>query len=175
MHRSGPSHSDGSRGGPVNPVHIHLILNHVPAIGLFFGVIFLQWGVWRKSADLRKAGLVCFILSALAVVPVFISGGASEEVVEEVLHLPEPLIERHEDSAGVSLAAVVILGFLSFWSLRHGRRATDPPTWLLPAVAVLSLACLALLGRTAWLGGHIRHTELLPYQDIKLSGAGQYQ
>lgn len=159
----------------MNGVHFHLILNHVPAIVLFIGVLLLHWGVWYKSADLRRAGLAAFVFSAAAVAPVYLSGRAAEEVVEEVLNLPEPLIERHEDSAGVAAAAVLFLGLLSLWGFRRGRRAEDPPKWLIPAVAVLSMACLALLGRAAWLGGHIRHTEILSYQDIRLSGGGQYQ
>ena len=50
----------------MNGAQLHLLLNHFPILGTLFGLLVLAAGLWKKSEDLQKAALVCFLLPEVA-------------------------------------------------------------------------------------------------------------
>jgi hypothetical protein len=56
------------------PVQAHLFLNHVPIVGLMFGLVFLVIGMRRSSAPTFLTGLRILVAIGLIAVPVAISG-----------------------------------------------------------------------------------------------------
>ena len=144
----------------MNPAHLHIIINHLPVIGIPFGMALLIWGFVRKSHEVRQAGLLVFVAIALVTIPVFLTGKAAEDVVEHLPGVSEDLIENHERAATIALVATSILGGLSLLRLLIPARlaAIGGPMTIL--VFVLSLGVAGWLGRTANLGGQIRHPEI---------------
>jgi hypothetical protein len=84
-----------------------------PVLGILFGILLLTAGFWRKSDDLKKASLVACILSALVIVPVFLTGEPAESQVEHFPGVSEALIEAHETVAKITLILVELLGVAS--------------------------------------------------------------
>jgi len=143
----------------MNPAHLHIILNHIPVIGIPFGVALLVWGFLRKSPEVRRTGLLVFVAIALVTIPTYLTGKAAEDVVEHLAGVSDDLIENHEDAAKIALVATSVLGGLSLIRLLiPARFAVGGP--LTVVVFVFSLGVAGWLGRTANLGGQIRHSEI---------------
>lgn len=144
----------------VTSVHIHLLLNHLPIIGTITGLLLLLGGLVRRSDDVRRAGLVTFVLVALLTVPVYLTGEGAEKAVEGLPGVTEPLIEAHQDAALVAFSASGVLGVLALLALWRSRAGAPLPTTLVNVVLALAVAVSALMVWTGGLGGQIRHTEI---------------
>lgn len=144
----------------MNPAHLHIILNHIPVIGIPFGTALLIWGFLRKSDEVKRAGLLVFVAIALVTIPTFLSGKAAEDMVEHLPGVSENLIEKHEDAATIALIATSVLGGLALLRLLIPARfaAVGGPMSFL--VFVFSLGVAGWLAKTGHLGGQIRHSEI---------------
>ena len=50
----------------LSPVHLHLVLNHIPVLGtLLFAPLVLFWGLLRRSRDVTHVGLLLAVLLAV--------------------------------------------------------------------------------------------------------------
>lgn len=144
----------------MNQVHLHLLLNHVAILGSLFGLLLLAAGLIRKSEHLIQAALVTLVLSALATIPVFLTGEPAEEAVEHLAGVAESAIEEHEELAEIAIWAMQALGLLSlitFWF-----RATKRPmaSMLTTLTLIASLFAFGIMAKVGLEGGKIRHTEL---------------
>jgi hypothetical protein len=144
----------------MNPAHLHLLLNHIPVIGIPFGTGLLIWGFLRKSQEVKTTALLVFVAIALLTIPTYLTGKAAEDPVEDLPGVSENLIENHETAATIALIATSILGGLALVRLLMASRfaAVGGPMTIL--VFVLSLGVAGWLARTANLGGQIRHSEI---------------
>jgi len=145
----------------MNLAHIHLILNHVPIIGLAFATLLLLYGLARKSTEVARASFLMYALVALGTIAVYFSGLGAEEVVEGLPDVSKPMIAPHEDAALVSLIAILIVGIAALAALISVRSRPISRKW---AALVLVLSVLAGLSvaYTSNLGGRIHHAELRP-------------
>jgi uncharacterized membrane protein len=144
----------------MNWAHIHLSLNHLPVVGIIFGVLLLLLALLRKSEELKRVSLCVFVLTTLLALPVYFTGEPAEEVVEHFPGVAESLIGRHENAALFALLMTGVTGIAALIGLIIFRRAEKLPGWVIGAALVLSLATSGLMGWTANLGGQIRHTEI---------------
>ena len=145
----------------MNLVHLHLLMNHLPVLGVPFGLILLCAGMLRRSDELKKAALLVFVVASLLLVPVYFTGEPAEEGVENLPGVTETYIERHEDLALFSLISAALLGVISLvglGALVRGHKSLSAPT--LPLVLTLAVISTLSLGLTASAGGEIRHTEI---------------
>jgi hypothetical protein len=144
----------------MNPAHLHIILNHIPIIGIPFGTGLLIWGFLRKSQEVKTTALLVFVAIALVTVPTYFSGKAAENLVEDLPGVSENLIENHETAATIALGATSILGGLALVRLLIASRFATVGGPLTILVFVFSLGVAGWLARTANLGGQIRHSEI---------------
>lgn len=144
----------------MSAVHLHLLLNHFPVIGVVLGVVLLAVALAKKSVELTQAGLCIFVVVALAAVPTFLTGEPAEEAVAPLPDVSEVLIERHEAAAKWALAAAVILGVVALAGLGLSRRSPRTGKGIATMCLILSLVVCGLMMRTANLGGQIRHSEI---------------
>lgn len=144
----------------MNPAHLHIILNHIPVIGIPFGTAILTYAFLRKSAEIRTLGLLVFIAIALITIPTYVAGKAAEDMVEDLPGVSERLIDNHQRAATIALVATSVLGGLALIRLLTPARfaAIGGPMTIL--ILVLSLGVAGWLARTANLGGQIRHSEI---------------
>lgn len=145
----------------MNLAHVHLILNHIPVVGIPLGLVFLVFGFVKKDIASQRFSL--FILSCVAIfaIPIYLTGEPAENIVEHLPGVAESFIESHENAAMYSLVLALVTGSLSFLALffqnnvRQGRMINL-------CVIFVGLVTVASLAYTANLGGLIRHTELRP-------------
>lgn len=146
----------------MNWAHVHLLINHIPVLGVGFGILLWLIGMARRSEELKKVSLAIFAALAVFTVIVFMTGSPA---AKEVRHIPEvsvAIIHRHSNAALISTIAMGILGTLSLGALlvfRHSRPLPVKAGW---ALLLLALVVQGLMAWTANLGGQIRHTEIRP-------------
>ncbi len=143
----------------MNFAHLHLIINHIPLIGIPVALLFLLYGIWTKNAPTQRFSLYVLVGLAAMVLPVYLTGEPAEDVVEHLPGVVESFIESHEEAAEVSLVLTLATGclaLLALWFQKNEmkRQRLNPIVIGTAAIALISLAY------TANLGGKIRHTEL---------------
>jgi heme/copper-type cytochrome/quinol oxidase subunit 3 len=143
------------------PVEAHLVLNHIPPIGLAFGLVFFVAGLMRSSEQALRAGLRIFLVMGIAVLPVVGSGLMSATILANATWLDAHALSNHRLAGILTLALLVGLGTLSGTALftsPQNRRAMS--TRVRNAVLFLAVAGFGATVWTAYLGGTLRHTEL---------------
>ncbi len=139
---------------------VHLMLNHVPVLGVVFATVTLAAGLVLRRATLIRFAFTTMVVIAVLAVPVFVSGGRSEPAIEHIPGVQEQSIERHEDVARGVTIALAVLGLGALGILLRYRHEPLPRR-----TAVVLLVCgFAVSGAMAWtahLGGQIRHDELV--------------
>jgi uncharacterized membrane protein len=144
----------------MNPAHLHLLVNHLPIIGAAFAVGLGFFAYLKKSADLSQATLWLLLVVGAGTGAAMWTGNEAEDVVEKLPGVSRQAIHEHEEAAefaryaglGSGLFALVLLARLRGRPESH-RNATVFALFM----AVLTLA---LMARTGYLGGFIRHPEI---------------
>ena len=149
-----------------NPAHWHLLLNHIPVVGSGFALALLAWAIFRRSEELKRAALGAVVLVALLTVPAYMTGEPAYEGIMDIIEATpfdeDPLIEKHENAAGIAFAAAVLAGVVALAGLILGRGGTRLSGRIMMAVFVLTAITLGLMGRAANFGGAIQHAEIRP-------------
>ncbi len=152
----------------MNPAHIHVALTHVPVIGIIFSGILLLIAFLMMDKKWQRISFWFIFFMALFAIPVFFSGEPTEEVIEKLAGVSESVIEEHEAFATISFVLTVILGLLSMIGLIIFRNKPMFPGYFQAGMLLFTIAVMSLLAYTAYLGGHIRHSEIR--SDFKISG-----
>ena len=143
----------------MSSAHWHLILTHLPIIGVPAGLALLVWGMWKKSDDLRCAALVAFILCGVLAFCAKQTGEGAEEQIDKVPGFSKSIVHEHEEMADKAFLVTAVLAVASLGALVAGRRRALPKATY-PVVLTLAVASAGLLIYTGALGGEIRHTEI---------------
>ncbi|MGI9174573.1 MAG: hypothetical protein ACR2GR_04575 [Rhodothermales bacterium] len=143
----------------MNGAHLHLLLNHVPVLGIVFGLALLAFAMLRKDGSLARVSLGVFVIARLAAGAVYLTGESAEDVVEGLPDVSEARIEMHEDAGLYPLLASGALGLVGLGGLLAFRKK-PLPTGFTATVLVLALAASSVMAWTANLGGQINHPEI---------------
>lgn len=157
-----------------DPAHRHLLLNHVPIVGLAFAGAVLVWAVvedrWRSIAF----GLVLCLLASASSLAVLESGDAAyPRLFDELDGHGQGWLDHHAwlaerwgrmlpANAVLAGVALVVAARRVAWRRRVGI-----------LVCVTSLASLVGAGIVAEAGGKIRHAELRSSNPPSHSSAGR--
>ena len=142
----------------MNLAHVHLVLNHLPIVGIPFVLLLYATGEIRKSNEIKRVAYYFAVGVALLTIPTYFTGEPAEKLVEHLPGVSEALIERHEDAAQISLVLVLISGALACLKLfiTEGRLVR----WINFGFLFALLGSIGILAYTANRGGEIRHTEI---------------
>ena len=144
----------------MSAAHIHLILNHVPVIGLIGALVLLAWALRRRSPEILRVALLCVVAVAVITVPVFFSGESAEEQLESTGAFPESRMESHEEAAEMALYATVASGLIALLSLGLLERRGPARGMAIGATVILSVVALGLAAVAANTGARIHHDEI---------------
>jgi len=144
----------------INWAHVHLIINHVPLIGVLGGILLLGHALFRKNEEVKMVSFGVFVLIALITIPVFLTGHGAEDVVKNIPGVTKTHIDRHEEMADYALVSMVILGATALAGLVLLKLKGAIPKLFVALALVLALITASIVGLTSNLGGQIRHTEI---------------
>jgi uncharacterized membrane protein len=145
----------------MDQTHIHLVITHLPIFGSVLGGLVLAHGLWTKSNQTKIAAYNIFIISAIGAGIAYLTGEAAEESVENLQGVFEATIEKHEDFAIYALVSLIILGVVSIIGLFLTLRKSSATRTLAFVIFLISLVSFGLVARTGFLGGQIRHSEIV--------------
>ena len=122
--------------------HPHLLVNHVPIMGAFFGLSLLIASYLFAADVLRRTAFAVLVVTALAASASDLSGDAAEEAVKGLPGVTRERIRAHKDIAEKSdiLAGVVavVSGLMAYTGLLGGRvRHTEVRPGAVPADAMI--------------------------------------
>lgn len=144
----------------MNAAHWHLILNHIPVMGTFFGIIFLMVALIGRNRAIIKASLWILIVVAILTIPAYLSGGSAEEMVDDLPGISANIIHDHEESAEKAFYAAIILGLLAAGRLLRYRTRRNVSGMFLATLTLFAIITGVLMGSAANEGGKIRHPEI---------------
>ena len=144
----------------VNVAHVHLLLNHVPTVGMAIAIGLYLLAVVRRSDHLVHVSLEVVFGIALLTLPAYLTGVAAAARIEGRPDVSVAAINAHHDSALPAFIFMEIAGFVAWLGLWQFRRLGRPPRAMTPAVLALSVVTLALMAHAASIGGEIRHPEI---------------
>ncbi len=147
-------------------VHIHLVLNHIPILGSFFGLCLFTYGVLFKNISIKNAGLVTFIVVAILTIPAYLSGGGAEEQLEKMPGIHGSIIHDHEEIAEIAFLMMGILGIISLVMFVSFKKDSIK-NYLTLIIIILSLITFITMTFVGLVGGKIQHTET--YSKAKVS------
>ncbi len=145
----------------MDEVHIHLLTNHLPIIGGFIGLIIFVYGWFSRNIILKQTGLVVFIVAALGGILTFLTGEGAEDAVEDIAVVTRDAIHLHEDAAEMAFYMMQAAAAAALLLLIQYRRAVTNYRWLEYVCLLLMILSAIAMMRTGYLGGLIRHTELV--------------
>jgi len=146
---------------PSDLVHLHLLLNHFPTVGMIVGFAVFFFGVVSGSDDQRRAGLAVLFIIALLSLPAYMTGYAAERALKTMPDVSPEVVGVHQRSALLALMFMEATGVLAWYGLwqrskgraRFGRLNTA-------AVLLVGSLTIGLMAAAANVGGEIRHPEL---------------
>ncbi len=144
----------------MNGAHWHLVVNHLPIIFPFVGVILMVTGLISRSEAVKRTAFMIFILSALAAIAAMSTGEAAEEVLENISSAAENYIKSHEESAETFALFSYILGGISLFGLWASFKAKAISKFITIGTLMFAMAVLFFAKQTGTRGGEIRHTEI---------------
>jgi hypothetical protein len=141
-------------------IHAHLFFNHIPVVGLMFGIVFLIAGMKRSSVPTLLTGLHIFVVMGFIAIPVAISGLVSANVLQGAPWLDAGAVRRHQLAGILTLVVLGGLAALSGIVLWASSRKGSVSARAKAAALLLAVAGLGMTLWTSDLGGAIRHSEL---------------
>lgn len=146
-----------------NPAYRHLLINHLPIIGLAAGALALFIALFLRHRAAHIPALLVILLMAASAIPVHKTG---ELAYKQVRHIADDAgadwLDLHSDRADRGMPAFYMLAGLTLVALVLPYKW--PKTSLPLSILVLlgAIACLGVGGWIAQAGGPIMHPELRP-------------
>lgn len=144
----------------MNDAHLHLLVNHLPIVGLLIGALILIAGIFMNTSEVKLTALAVLVFSALTSIPAFYTGEGAEEVVENIAGISETLIHKHEESAELFFTITLILGSLSLLGFILEFKKLKFAKYIIYLVLLTALADGILAKNAGTTGGEIRHSEI---------------
>lgn len=97
----------------MDSTHLHLLVNHLPIFGSLLGGLVLAYGIWAKSDDTKIAAYGVLIISAIGAFIAHSTGDAAADFVEKLPGFAKEAIKAHDESSGLAMLSLIVLGVLS--------------------------------------------------------------
>lgn len=144
----------------MDPVHLHLMLNHVPIIATIFSLLILFYGIYKSERVVINLSLTGFVVAGSFSLIVFLTGSAAEGIIESVEGFSAAIISEHEEAAKTANIISIILAVTALAGFAVQKIKPEFFKTVKWAVVVLGLVSTGFFGYTAYLGGQIHHTEI---------------
>ena len=144
----------------MNDAHFHLVVNHLPIVGVLIGFLVLLSGYIIKKTQVKITALCIFIFSALTAIAAFYTGEGAEEIVENLPGISETLIHEHEEYAELFFTMMLILGGTSLTALFFQYKKFPFVKYGFVLVLLISISCIVISKYVGTSGGEITHIEI---------------
>lgn len=144
----------------MNEVHLHLLVNHFPIIGLFFGFFILLFGIIKNNSTLKSTAYIIFIFCTIMGKISMMTGSKAEPMTEKITEIIHEDIHVHADKASLFMKPLYILGLVSVFGLVSIVKKRENDKFVSICVFLIAAICIFLSKDVGTSGGEIRHTEI---------------
>ncbi|MFI5228412.1 MAG: hypothetical protein ACHQWU_05040 [Gemmatimonadales bacterium] len=140
--------------------YVHTLINHFPIILTVVGCAALLLALFTRRRGPWLYALATLTLAGLSVYPAAFTGDQASDALRNTWYIVHDMVREHDASATWALITVIPLGVVSayaWWRMLNRERDALPPVWLRAVITVLAALGLAVITRTAYLGGLIVH------------------
>jgi hypothetical protein len=143
-----------------NPAYRHMLLNHVPIIGLCIALVVLVIGIVARHTALLFTGLLLVAVCAGASIPVSYYGDAAYPTVYDSLDRQgRGWLDYHAELAASWLPLLYANTALAILAIVIGVARRPLLKWTALLVALVTLAGVGGAAAVARAGGQIQHPE----------------
>ena len=146
---------------PSDLVHLHLLLNHFPTVGMIVGFGVFLLALAKKSEDLKRGGLAVLFVIALLSLPTYMTGYSAQKSVKGMPGVSQGVIDLHQRSALMALMFMEATGVAAWYGLWYSRGRRPAGAGNTAVVLLLAAVTIGLMASAANVGGEIRHPEIL--------------
>lgn len=157
----------------MNGAHIHLIVTHLPVLGVCFGAALLAFGLIRGNRVMQQVALTVLVLAGVTAGLAYLTGEGAEEAIEGTLGAGKSFLERHESAGLVGLVIAGLSGAMALIVLASGRKGRQLSRGLAIVNLVMALAASGTLAWVANLGGKVGHPEIRNGQAAAVEAEGE--
>lgn len=143
----------------MNQAHLHMVFNHFPIIGMFFGIGILLFGLVKKQTILINTAYVIFIICMIFGKATMMTGEGAEEIVEK-LNISHDIIHEHEETAETFMKILYVIGLLSIIGIFNNLKEKFNKNIIAVIVLIFGFIGVFFAKQTGTTGGEIRHTEI---------------
>jgi hypothetical protein len=140
--------------------YIHLLLNHFPIILSVVGTAVLILALITRRRSVWLYAVATLTLAGVSIYPTYYTGDAAAHALRSTWYVVRSMVNEHEESADYALVSVLVVGAVSayaWWRILRRDAGAVPPVWVRTLLTVLAVFSLAIVVRTAYLGGKIVH------------------
>ncbi len=143
----------------ITPAHLHVLINHIPIMGLPIIAALLLWGLARREDAVIRAALIGTVLIAAGTWAVDLTGDPAIDDIRHADWFQKSVVHAHEQAGDKANILAIVAGVAAIVTLvmaRGGRPFSRPLGFITLFLIVFAAMCAAWAG---WEGGKIRHTE----------------
>lgn len=146
----------------MNMIHVHLMINHLPIMGIAIGLVVTLVGLFLKNTTVQKVGLWIGLIAGLSAFAAMATGDEAEDALLDGKWccVEKDTVHEHEEAAELALWPSVVSGLfagVALWGLWKGRQIAK---YAIILYILGAAGSLTLMYRTGVTGGVIRHPEL---------------
>ena len=143
----------------ITPAHLHILVNHLPVIGVPLVALLLCWGIFSRHDVVIRAALYGAILMAGGSFLADQTGDGAKDNIEHQSWVKKEAIQAHEDAADYANIAALVTGAAALVLLVMARRGKPVNRTGAMVVLLATVVTGAAMAKTGWEGGKIRHSE----------------
>ena len=144
----------------MNPFHAHLLVNHLPIVGIYLSILVLVAGLVLKNTTIKHVALCLIIVSGLGAFAAHLTGEGAEESSEIRSDFSHELIEKHEHASEPFVQIMAVLTIISIITLFFSLKKKSWSQYLIILITVTSFAAAYFAQQAGTSGGEIRHPEI---------------
>ena len=139
--------------------YAHLLINHFPVVLSISALSVAILAILLKRRGLWLTAMGALTVAGAFAYPVFFTGAKADDALNDPWFVRSGVIEAHDEAALYALWVILLAGvFAAYCWWRSVKRPADIiPTWMRAGVFVGALLSVAVVARTAYLGGKIIH------------------
>ncbi|MEO7711720.1 MAG: hypothetical protein ABIV10_02235 [Gemmatimonadaceae bacterium] len=138
----------------MDPVRLHLLINHVPVVLALTGTFALVFAMFRARHGIRVYATASLALAAITILPTYFTGGLAARALAGPF-MPSAAVDGHQLLARAAALLIVVAGLVATvaWRrlVRYPRELRMP--WSLRAALVVTALSAAVAATSAVLLG----------------------
>lgn len=144
----------------MNPLWLHLLVNHIPIIATTLAVLVVLTGLIINNSTVRKVGLILYVITGLTVYVANFTGEPAEDRVEHLSGISKHQIHEHEEAAELLVTLTSIALGIALLHLFNRPSNGSVQRWVLIAFLLVGIGASVQGVITGHEGGLIRRPDL---------------